>query len=192
MSLAPSEVYSQSVDKQRIILAGEHHSTILRIVRFALDMYARKYDYVLDNENRLNNGPVVLLDASSVSSALNDFNHHILVISSIQSFGSDQVATLQQLADRTPKGGIIIYDEQDTKAKSVGSKERADITIIPYKAYSHKKENNSIVLVSSTNEKFPTNLSESDLPDVGAAREILKRVGISSGQFYRAMADFKK
>jgi UDP-N-acetylmuramate: L-alanyl-gamma-D-glutamyl-meso-diaminopimelate ligase len=192
MSLTPLQVYSQSADKQRIILVGTARTRIYRLIHHVLNTYQRKFDYVLDNESSLGNGPVVLLDASQITPSLADLHHHILLITSLKGVSPDEIAALQLLADKTPKGGIIIYNETDSKTKEIGEKERADVTLIPYKTYAHKKEGSQTILVTSTNEKVPIKLSsEEDLQNISGARELLKRIGISSGQFYRAVADFE-
>jgi hypothetical protein len=47
------------------------------------------------------------------------------------------------------------------------------------------------MLISSTNEKFPIALkTEMELKCISATRELLKKIGISSGQFYKSSKYF--
>ena len=131
--------------------------------------------------------PTIIIQGSV---QLLDFKHHIAILSDIAS-GTDP-KTYEQFAEATPKGGTMIYQESDPIVKAIGSKERADIQTIPYKRYQHEVQNGKTILISSTNEKIPIKLSgDLHLQYVSASKEILKKLGITSGQFYIAVGDFQ-
>jgi UDP-N-acetylmuramate: L-alanyl-gamma-D-glutamyl-meso-diaminopimelate ligase len=94
-------------------------------------------------------------------------------------------------ADATPKGGILAYCEQDPIAAVLCNKERPDITYVPFKAHPHVNENGKQFLISSHKEKLPFNATGNhNLQYVGGAKEVLKRIGITSDQFYHAIVSF--
>jgi hypothetical protein len=65
------------------------------------------------------------------------------------------------------------------------------VQAIAYSAYKHELKDGATILITSTNEKFPIALStEMELKCIGATRELLKKIGISSGQFYRGRKYF--
>jgi UDP-N-acetylmuramate: L-alanyl-gamma-D-glutamyl-meso-diaminopimelate ligase len=154
-----------------------------------LNHYNRKFDYVVEGQEPVmrNDSPTIIIQDTT---QLLDYKHHIAILSDIPS-GADSKPQ-EQFADATPKGGTLIYQESDPKVKAIGLKERADIQTIPYKGYQHEVQNGKTILVSSTNEKIPVHFSsELHLQYVSAAKEILKKLGITSGQFYRAVGNFQ-
>lgn len=131
--------------------------------------------------------PTIVIQCSS---QLLDYKHHIAILSDLPP--DNDTKSFEQFADATPKGGTLIYQEGDPKAKAIGSKERADIQAISYKPYQHEIKDGTTILVSSTNEKIPIKLSGAlHLSYVSAAKEVLKKLGITSGQFYRSVPNFE-
>ena len=192
MSLTPSAIYGQSIDKQRIAIAGRSQSFIFDVVTFTLKKFNQQFDFVLGDENRVTNAPILVWQMGDVNAHSLDFQHHILLISPV-SPSYEEVFWQEKLADATPKGGIIIYDATDPQAKKIGSKGRSDLQSIPYEIFKHERVNNQTILVSSTNEKFTVPFSTpEELKCLSATRELLKKIGISSSQFYQAMITFKK
>lgn len=130
--------------------------------------------------------PVLLIEAQE---QLAEYHHHILILSQVP---STRLAELETIANATPKGGIIIYPEADKELKAIATRERADVQTLAYNTYKHEIKGGNTILITSTNEKFPIALkTEKELQCIGAARELLKKIGISSGQFYRAVSTFK-
>jgi UDP-N-acetylmuramate: L-alanyl-gamma-D-glutamyl-meso-diaminopimelate ligase len=187
--LTPDQIYQQCIDKQRVVVTGNGSLFISLLIHHVLKHYNRKFDYVVEGQE-----PVMHKDAPTIIVQglvqLVDYKHHIGILSDIAS-GSDR-ATYEQFADATPKGGTLIYAESDPMVKSIGSKERADIQTIPYKRYQHEVQNGKTILISSTNEKIPIKLSSDlHLQYVSASKEVLKKLGITSGQFYKAVGNFE-
>jgi UDP-N-acetylmuramate: L-alanyl-gamma-D-glutamyl-meso-diaminopimelate ligase len=126
------------------------------------------------------------------------FNHHIGVICNIRhtpanGFTSEDeyIRQYDLFADATPKGGILSYCEQDPIATVLCNKERPDISYLPFKAHPHTTEGGKQYLLSSNKEKLDFNVSENhNLQYIGGAKEILKKIGITSDQFYHAIVSF--
>ncbi|MBX2900368.1 MAG: hypothetical protein KF775_12000 [Cyclobacteriaceae bacterium] len=182
-----ASIYRQSIDKQRIILVGAHRALIAQLAQHVLSENQRKFDLYKDGQPVItaSEAPVAIIEATDQWA---EYQHHILVISEVP--GANEV---EKIADATPKGGIIIYPENNKALKAIGSRERPDVQAIGYTAYKHEVKNGQTILITSTNEKFAVALtSETELLCLGAARELLKKIGISSGQFYRAASTFKR
>ncbi|KXK25035.1 MAG: peptidoglycan synthetase [Bacteroidetes bacterium OLB12] len=183
-----SSIYQQSIDKQRIIVTGEQSSLITRLVRHVLASNQRKFDFVPtgQSEPTLTDAPVLILETKD---QLTDYHHHILLLAGNPTTGLKE---LEMAADTTPKGGIIIYPEANKDLKTLATRERPDVQAIPFNTYKHEKQQGKTILITSTNEKFPIALNtDSELSSISAARELLKKIGISSGQFYRAVSNFQ-
>jgi UDP-N-acetylmuramate: L-alanyl-gamma-D-glutamyl-meso-diaminopimelate ligase len=117
------------------------------------------------------------------------YNHHILIISQLS---PDEKTLVAKLANATPKSGTIIYDDTDPFAREIAKVDRTDVFLNPYATPKHEVSAGKVTLISSTNEKFPIQLSSAeDLKSVSAAKELLKKIGISSTQFYKAIAAFQ-
>jgi UDP-N-acetylmuramate: L-alanyl-gamma-D-glutamyl-meso-diaminopimelate ligase len=183
-----ASIYQQSIDKQRIIITGAQSGLIANLARHVLVTNQRKHDFYKAGEpaHTLTDAPVLLIEAND---QLADYHHHILLLSEAS---TDQLNYLEKIADATPKGGIIMFPEGNKELKALATRERADVQAIAYTTYKHERQNNKTILITSTNEKFPIALNtETELKCISGARELLKKIGISSGQFYRAVSTFQ-
>ena len=186
--LTPAEIYKQCLDKQRIIVMGEGSGLITAMILHVLKFNQRSFDYVVPAQNPVLTplAPVVIIEA--IEQPL-DYKHHIAILS--DSGSTQDLALFEQVANATPKGGTLLYPELNPAVKQLASRERTDVQAIPYSRYKHELINGKVNLVTSTNERFPIQFSgDKNLEYIGAARELLKKIGISSGQFYRAISTF--
>jgi UDP-N-acetylmuramate: L-alanyl-gamma-D-glutamyl-meso-diaminopimelate ligase len=187
--LTANELYNQSLDKQRIIVVGEGGTLISSVIIHVLNFYKRKFDYSLPaQEPHLNKDHAVLLIHGV--DQLTDYKHHIVILSTI---GSNQnPKDFEVLADSTPKGGTILYPESNSTLKQIGSRERADIQAIGYSRCKYETKDGKTFLISSTNEKFSIAVSgDQNMEYSSAAKELLKKIGISSSQFYKAVTTYQ-
>jgi UDP-N-acetylmuramate: L-alanyl-gamma-D-glutamyl-meso-diaminopimelate ligase len=188
ITLKASDIYNQSLDKQRIIVTGAQSGLVASMIRHVLNFNERKFDYVFDNESPAVSAeaPLIIIQANS---QLLDYKHHIAILTNPTS--NSQVEELEKLADATPKGGTLLYTELNPIIKKIGSKERTDVQLIAYKVFEHNKKGSDVKLISSTGEQFPVSLiTDSQLECASAARELLKKIGISSSQFYKALGTY--
>lgn len=189
MQSSPSTVYSQSTDKQRVVIVGKSKAKIAEMIAFVLNQNKRKFDISSSFSEQIGDSATIIIEANGDPKSLKEYNHHILIFSQLPAAEKD---TYSALADSTPKSGGIFFDESDDLAKSIAKKERPDVTVIPFSVPKHEMKNGAATLVSSTNEKFQTNLtSMEDLKDSSAAKEFLKKIGITSSQFYKTISAFK-
>jgi UDP-N-acetylmuramate: L-alanyl-gamma-D-glutamyl-meso-diaminopimelate ligase len=189
MQSSPSHTYSQSVDKQRILVVGKSKARITEMILFVLRDYHRKFDFTTPASESFSDAPIVIIESNDLSPDIITYQPHIVILSNMPADGKD---TYSQLADSVSKCGVIIYDETDSKVKEIASKERPDVSTIPYSVYKHESQASKATLITSTKEKISIQLTAvEDLKNISAAKELLKKVGISSGQFYRTIASFK-
>jgi UDP-N-acetylmuramate: L-alanyl-gamma-D-glutamyl-meso-diaminopimelate ligase len=190
-----AHIYLGNIDKQRIVICGHHAHTIFEMVRHVLNHYQKKADYLIDDQ-LINTGTLNFTDATLLIvrhpkpiREINQLNAHVLILSQLSD--NSELSIANALADALPKSGILIADEREPVAQ-IAKKERVDVLTISYKVYNHIVNNQDIILITSTNEKVTVKVKgEEPLRCVGAAKETLKRIGISSGQFYRAIATFE-
>jgi UDP-N-acetylmuramate: L-alanyl-gamma-D-glutamyl-meso-diaminopimelate ligase len=210
----PEYIYEQSKDKQRIVIAGSHgKTTITAIIIHVLQFFNRKFDYVIgarvrgiENTVKLSDAPIIIIEGDEyLSSALDPtpkflrYQHHIGLISGIawdhaNVFPSeeDYVKQFDLFADQTPKGGILIYCEQDALALMIGKKERIDVTEVTYKSHPHASDTNAHFFLTDGKQKHPIKIfGTHNFQNLSGAKEVLKRIGVTSEQFFQAIASFE-
>ncbi len=189
MQSSPSTVYSQSIDKQRIVVVGKTNSRIVEMILFVLNLYKRKVDYSTPIKEKISDSPLIVIEPDHSSNSAADYNHHIVIFSQLS---PGEKTVYSKLVDATPKSGIIIFEEGDPIAREITKVERTDIFLNPVAMPKHDISTGKIVLISGTNEKVLTQLSnKDDLINLSLAKEVLKKVGTSSGQFYKAISSFQ-
>lgn len=185
MQSSPSTIYSQNVDKQRILVLGKNRQRIVQLILSVLKFNNRKCSYSTPSAEVNDDSPFIIIEPSNQNNLL-DYHHHILIFSGLS---KDEETLYSALADSTPKSGAIIYDESDSTSSGIAKIQRADVAASPYTALKHEMQNGLAVLITSTKEKYETRLSTSDdLRNIAAVKDLVKRIGVSSGQFYRAIA----
>lgn len=210
----PEFIYEQSKDKQRVVIAGSHgKTTITAIIIHVLNYFHRNFDYVIgakvrgiENTVKLSDAPVIIIEGDEYLASTLDptpkflkYQHHIGLISGIawdhaNVFPSEEeyVRQFDLFADQTPKGGILIYCEQDSMALIIGKKERTDVTEIAYKSHPHTSDNNGQVFLTDGKNKYPISVFGShNYQNISGAKEVLKRLGITNSQFFEAISSFQ-
>src|SRR5688572_19542522 len=210
----PEYIYEQSKNKQRIVIAGSHgKTTITAMVIHVLNCLKHKFDYVIgakvngiENTVKLSKAPIIIIEGDEyLSSALDPtpkflrYQHHVGVISGISwdhanVFPSEEeyVKQFDRFADHTPKGGMLFYCEQDPMALMIGKKERSDVLEISYKSHAHTSDNNGQFFLTNGKERYPIKVFGShNFQNIAAAKELLKKIGISAEQFFQAISSFE-
>jgi UDP-N-acetylmuramate: L-alanyl-gamma-D-glutamyl-meso-diaminopimelate ligase len=209
----PEFIFEQSIDKQRIVIAGSHGKTsITCMILHVLQYFKRKTDYLIgaeiegfDKSVQLANGPMIVIEGDEfVTSSLDPspkflhYHHHIGLISGVEwdhinaypTF-DEYVKQFEQFADQSPKGGILIYSENDDLATVIGRKERDDVQRVEYSAHKHEIVNGQTYLVNG-NEKFPVQVfGKHNMRNISAAKAVLTKIGITEEMFFEAIQSFK-
>jgi UDP-N-acetylmuramate: L-alanyl-gamma-D-glutamyl-meso-diaminopimelate ligase len=209
----PEYIYEQSKNKQRIVIAGSHgKTTITAIIIHVLNFLNHKFDYVvgakvngIEYTVKLSDAPIIIIEGDEYLSSPLDrtpkfvrYQHHVGLISGISWDHANVFPTEEEyvkqfdlFADQTPKGGILIYCEQDSMALIIGKKERADVLAIPYRSHSHTSDKGQIALTNGK-EKYPIKIFGShNYQNISGAKEILKKIGVTDEQFFAAISSFE-
>ncbi len=210
----PEYIYSQSVDKQRIVIAGSHgKTTITSMILHVLKFHNKKCDYLVgaqlegfDTMVKLSDdAPIIIIEGDEYLSSPTDrtpkflhYHHHIGLVSGISwdhinvfpTF-DEYVRQFDAFADATPKGGILIYSEKDAAASVICGKEREDVQRIEYEA--HKNEiKDGITYLINGNEKYALEIfGKHNMKNISGAKKVLEKLGINDSKFYEAIQSFK-
>ena len=209
----PDYIFEQSKDKQRIVIAGSHgKTTITSIILHVLKYFNRDFDYLVgaqlegfDTMVKLSDAPVIVIEGDEYLTSPLDrtpkflkYRHHIGLVSGIEwdhinvfPTLEDYVKQFDYFADATPKAGTLIYCEEDSMATVICSKEREDVQRIEYKEHPSRIENGETYLITSHGDVAVQIFGKHNMQNLNGAKEVLKKIGITSKDFYKAIASFK-
>ena len=204
MNKLTETILNQAADKQRIVVTGSRGTTTLAsMLIHVLTYYKRPFDYAIsaaghgisETSHLSSGGPLIIIEANEQN--MLDFKHHIGLITNIMWAASadyptadDYVKRFDQFADSTPKAGQLFYCENDPLALLVGAKPRADVLNVGYKIHPHTSDAGNH-FITSGKDKIPVNIYGSqNFQNISGAKELLKRIGITADQFYKALSSF--
>lgn len=207
-------IYQLSTDQQRIVIAGSTgKASIVLMIMHVLKFHKRQFDYVLNSspnkvsaQIHISGAPLIIIEGQDVMDSINDkkpaflrYHHHIGLISGIEWQKSDIYPTKEEyirqfehFAEATPKGGIMIYFELDPVAAVLSKVNKTEVLLVPYKTHASDIVEGHEVLVSSEKKKITLKISgKHNLQSISAAKEVVKKTGITSEMFYQAISSFE-
>ena len=207
----PQYIYDHAQDKQRIVITGGKDKTLICVLILHVLTYChKKFDYVVDSPNleasvQLSNAPIMILEGDVDPSACTDtqpqslrYQHNIVLISGIDDWKiSDTYPTLEtyveqmnRLANASPKGGALIYCQEDNLIHKIGSQARADVKAMPYNTHAHRYGHERAYLITPQ-EEVPFQYADTvSMRAVAGARQILHTLAIPDQRFYKALTTF--
>jgi UDP-N-acetylmuramate: L-alanyl-gamma-D-glutamyl-meso-diaminopimelate ligase len=210
----PEYVYEQSVQKQRVVIAGSHGKTsITSIILHVLAFHKRNFDYLVGAQiegfdlmvKLTEDAPVIIIEGDEyLSSAIEMrskflfYHPHIVLISGVAwdhfnvfpTFDS-YVKAFEELSDGIDKAGTLLFDETDDIVKVIGEKDRADVQKLPYKKHPYEVKNGKVFLKTPNGELQIELFGEHNMKNLQGAKLILEKLGITEEMFYEAIQSFK-
>ncbi len=204
----PAYIYAYAQDKQRIVITGAADKTMICVlVIHVLECLQKAFDYVVDaaaleTSVRLSDAPIIILESDEFPSSPVDtqpqslcYQHNIALISGVGWQVDDTYPTLSSyveqlgmLADASPKGGTLIYCEEDELTNTIGKKHRKDVKKVPYRTHPYRQEGAQIHLITPQGS-IPCDKAMHPLT-VAAAQNILHNLAVTNEQFYASLASF--
>ncbi len=209
----PEYIYQQSIDKQRIVIAGSHGKTsTTSMIMHVLKANDIDFDYAVgasiegfDRMVKLSDAPFIIIEGDEyLSSPLDlrpkflNYQPHIALINGIawdhinvfKTF-KDYLKQFELLSNIVPKGGALIYNVSDKYVKKIAeANKREDILKIDYKVHSHKIKKGITYLKTGNGDVEIKIFGEHNLINLNAARLICERVGIREDKFYNSIQNF--
>ena len=209
----PEFIRKQSDDKQRIVIAGSHgKTTITAMIMHVLNYANRDFDYVVgahlegfNNIVKLSDAPIIIIEGDEYfSSALDKtpkflkYEHHIALISGIAwdhinayKTVDEYVKQFEIFADATPKGGTLIFCEEDDMAMVIASNQRADVNQMHYPVHPYIVKNDVTYLKTEFGRVPIKIFGQHNMLNLNGARKLLSRIGITDEIFYEAISSFE-
>lgn len=209
----PDFIYLQSMNKQRIVIAGSHgKTTITSMIIHVLNYWKRSFDYVvgaqlegIENTVKLSDDPIIIIEGDEyLTSAIDKtpkflkYQHHIGLVSGVAWDHINVFPTIDEyvkqfdlFADATPKAGSLIYCEEDDLATVICGKQRMDVASIPYQEHSSIIDNEHTFLQTDHGPIAVQVFGRHNMQNFSGARSVLLKIGITEEQFYQAIPSFK-
>lgn len=210
----PEYIYKQSIDKQRIVIAGSHGKTsTTAMIMFVLKKLNIDFDYAvgatIDGFDRMvrltEDAPFIIIEGDEyLSSPLDskpkflNYFHHIAVLNGIAWDHINVFKTVEEynhqfelLSKATPKSGVLIYNSEDKLVKKIAGNNEDDILKIDYKTHPHKIKDGITYLKTEIGEVPLKIFGEHNLINLSAAKAVCERVCVKEEDFYSAIQEFE-
>jgi UDP-N-acetylmuramate: L-alanyl-gamma-D-glutamyl-meso-diaminopimelate ligase len=210
----PSFLYKQSINKQRIVIAGSHGKTsITSMVIHVLNSLGRKFDYLVgariegfDLMASLSDAPVIIIEGDEYLASPIDrrakfllYQPHICLISGIAWDHINVYPTFESYTDAfkaliedLPKAGSLFFDQTDTVLNELATQCPEHCEKTGYEAHPAKIEHGQTILIGEDGKDYPIHVfGEHTLKNINGARFICEQIGVSPTEFYEAMLSFK-
>ncbi|NLR92449.1 MULTISPECIES: UDP-N-acetylmuramate--L-alanine ligase [Flammeovirga] len=212
----PEYVYSQTKNKQRIVVAGSHgKTTVSSMIIHVLKYWNIDCDYLVgaslkgvDRPVKITEkAPVIILEGDEYLSSPLDpqpkflhYHQHIGIITGIAWDHINVYPTyegyeqqFEEFIKNSPKGGALIYSSDDKPLKKLVKRTpvSGDVDVIPYdKIKSKVKDGKTIITAGSVNTETIV-FGDHNLQNMSAAMEVCKRLNVSRDEFIEAIATFE-
>ncbi len=209
----PEFIFRQSLNKQRIVIAGSHgKTTITSMIIHVLNYWDRCFDYVVgahldgfENTVKLSDDPIIIIEGDEYLTSTLDktpkflkYQHHIGLVSGVAWDHINVFPTIEEyvkqfdlFADTTPKAGSLIYCEEDDLATVICCKQRPDVASIPYQEHPSVINDGNTFLQTDHGSVAVQVFGRHNMQNFSGAKAVLLKIGITEEQFYKAIPSFK-
>ena len=202
-------------NKHRVVIAGSHgKTTITSMVMHVLKSNKVKFDYLIGAKTKgfksnisITNNPIIIIEGDEYLTSPLDktpkflkYNHHIVLISGIEwdhynvfkSF-KDYKKQFQKLVNLTPKGGEVIYNENDKSIIEILEK-NSDENII-FRPYTSEKElvnKYGSFIFDEFNSKIKLKIfGKHNMQNLAGAKTVCEQLGIKQKDFYKSITSYE-
>lgn len=212
----PEFIYSQSKNKQRIVIAGSHgKTTITAMILHVLRKVGRSFDYLVGAQlegfetmvQLTHEAPIIVVEGDEyLASALDRrpkflvYKPHIAVISGIawdhvNVFPTEEIYNRQfeLLVQGLPKAAGLVYNEEDKLVKQVVRKHARDEEhyLHPYTTPDFKIIDNRFEIRMKGLRANLEVIGRHNLSNIAAAWEVCKQLAIDQEVFLKHISTFK-
>lgn len=209
----PEYFYEQSKEKLRVVIGGSHGKTsITSMILHVLRENNKDFDYMVgstvagfDTMVRLTEtAPVIILEGDEYLSSPIDrrpkfhlYQAHIGLISGIAWDHINVFPTFENyveqfaiFANGIPKGGSLIWFNEDEELQKIASELADGVNQIAYGAPQYRIENGKSVVIAEGKEYELQIFGKHNLCNLEGAREVCRLLGVTTENFYKAASTF--
>ena len=210
----PEYLYEHSKNKTRVVIGGSHgKTTITSMILHVLKYHNIEVDYMvgaqLEGFDRMvhltDENEIIVLEGDEYLSSPIDlrpkfhlYKANIALLSGIAWDHINVFPTYENYLDQfriftdtMVKGGMMVYNEEDTEVKKVVEESSNQIKRYPYKTPDYTVADGATILETEEGEIPLEIFGKHNLQNLEGARGICFHLGVSEEDFYEAIADFK-
>jgi len=210
----PEFLYEQSKNKTRVVIGGSHgKTTITSMILHVMHYHNIEVDYMVgaqlegfDTMVHLTetNDFIVLEGDEYLSSPIDRrpkfhlYQPNIALLSGIAwdhinvfpTF-ENYVEQFEIFVNQITKGGILVYNEEDSTVKKVAEESTNTIRRMPYQTPSYSVEDGTTLLETPEGPMPIEVFGAHNLNNLAGAKWICQNMGVDEADFYEAIASFK-
>jgi len=209
----PEYLYSQTSDKQRVVIGGSHgKTTVTSMVMHALRMAQKEYDFMVGAQlegfdtmvSLTKDAPIAVFEGDEYLSSPIDlrpkflwYKPHIAVLTGVAwdhinvfpTFGN-YVEQFENFAQTIEDGGTLIYYKGDEHLYRIAQQQQHRLELVAYDAIEHRIENGSTTIIYNNNSYQLKVFGSHNLQNISAAMAVCERLGVDGDTFLKAMMTF--
>ena len=210
----PEFLYEQSKNKTRVVIGGSHgKTTITSMILHVMHYNNIGVDYMVGAQlegfetmvHLTEKNDFIVLEGDEYLSSPIDrrpkfhlYNPNIALISGIAWDHINVFPTFKNYVEQfeifiemITKGGILVYNEEDSEVKKVAESATNPIRKLPYTTPKYTVEN-GITLLETPEGNMPIEIfGAHNLNNLAGAKWICQNMGVDEADFYEAIASFK-
>lgn len=210
----PEFLYEQSKDKTRVVIGGSHgKTTITSMILHVMNYHDVKVDYMVgaqlegfdtmvhlteENEFIVLEGDEYLTSPIDLRPKFHLYQPNIALLSGIAWDHINVFPTFENYVDQfriftnlITKGGILVYNEEDSTVKQVSEECENQIRKIAYQTPEYSVENGTTLLETPDGAMPIEVFGAHNLNNLAGAKWICQCMGVDEAEFYEAIATFK-
>jgi UDP-N-acetylmuramate: L-alanyl-gamma-D-glutamyl-meso-diaminopimelate ligase len=210
----PEFLYEQSKNKTRVVIGGSHgKTTITSMILHVMHYHNIEVDYMVGAQlegfdtmvHLTENNDFILLEGDEYLSSPIDrrpkfhlYQPNIALLSGIAwdhinvfpTF-ENYVEQFEIFVNQITKGGILVYNEEDSTVKKVAEESTNTMRRMPYHTPSYTVEDGTTLLDTPEGPMPIEVFGAHNLNNLAGAKWICQNMGVDEADFYEAIASFK-
>ena len=210
----PEFLYEQSKNKTRVVIGGSHgKTTITSMILHVLKYHNKEVDYMVGAQlegfdtmvHLTQENDFIILEGDEYLSSPIDrrpkfhlYQPNIALLSGIAwdhinvfPTYENYVEQFRVFVDCIVKGGILVYNEEDSELREIVENTTNTIRKHPYQTPAYKLEKGVTYLETPEGDMPIAVFGEHNLNNIAGAKWICQHVGVDEEDFYQAIATFK-
>ncbi len=210
----PEFLYEQSKNKTRVVIGGSHgKTTITSMILHVMHYHNIEVDYMVGAQlegfdtmvHLTNENDFIILEGDEYLSSPIDrrpkfhlYQPNIALLSGIAwdhinvfPTYENYIEQFEIFVNQITKGGILVYNEEDTTVKSVAEQTTNTIRRLPYTTPNYSVEE-GVTLLDTPEGLMPIEVfGAHNLNNLAGAKWICQNMGVDESDFYEAISSFK-
>ncbi len=210
----PEFLYQQTCDKTRVVIAGSHgKTTTTSMIMHVLKVHGKKFDYMVGASiegfdtmvGLSDDAPVAIFEGDEYLSSPIDprpkfihYHPHIALITGIAWDHINVFPTFEgyveqfsNLVSMIEPRGTLIYFKGDNHLLTIAQNAPQTLDVVPYSTYPYQVSKGLTYIEAEGKKKELKIFGEHNMQNMAGALEVCLRLGVSSAQFFEAIASFK-